>query len=119
MTYTPIVAVENEGEYWDRIEGEATLAVEQGMTDLACPHAAGSDEANHWLFTFENVRAQRYIQSGERAARDGLPIAACPHGLEPKLRDAWELGWRIVHDSPFSGFKDLEISFRGRDSVRK
>lgn len=87
------------------------------MTDRACPHAEGTDEANHWLFTFENVRARPHIQSGERAAREGLPIAACPQGLEPKLREAWELGWRITHEGPFSGFKDLDISIRG--SVRK
>ncbi|ODP35091.1 hypothetical protein [Pandoraea sp. ISTKB] len=107
------------GEYWDAIEGEAVLAVEQGMDANACPYFAGSDEATHWLFTFENFRDQPYIEDGKRAARADLPITACPSGLESPLREAWEQGWRITNEGEFRRLKDLEIEFRVTGAIRK
>ncbi|WP_150609362.1 MULTISPECIES: Rmf/CrpP family protein [Pandoraea] len=107
------------GEYWDAIEGEAVLAVEQGMDASACPYVAGSDEANYWLFTFENFRARPYVEGGGRAARAGQPITACPSGLESSLREAWEQGWRVTNDGEFRRLKDLEIEFRVTGAIRK
>lgn len=119
MSYTPINLTKDDGEYWDAIEGEAVLAVEQGMAAGTCPYFAGSDEANHWLFTFENLRAQPYIGDGKRAARAGLPITACPSGLEPSLREAWEQGWRVTNAGEFRRLKDLEIEFRAGGAICK
>ncbi|MDM8356541.1 Rmf/CrpP family protein [Pandoraea communis] len=108
-----------DGEYWDAIEGEAVLAVEKGMDASACPYFSGSDEAWYWFVTFENVRAQPHMRGGRRAARNGLPITACPPGLEPSLREAWEQGWRATNEGEFRRLKDLVVEFRVTGAICK
>lgn len=104
---------DDDGEYWDRIAGEACRAADQGLSQAVCPYAADSDEAHHWLTEFGQRLIAPFHQAGTEAARNGLPRSSCPV-LADEQQAAWLLGWDSENGSllQFSGFKDVQISGR-------
>lgn len=96
----------------DLIENETWQAVDAGKTKADCPYPEGSSNWSVWMWSFDQRKHAPYVLEGENAARNGLPISACPVNVAESLQDAWKTGWSIVRDGPFPGFKDVTIEFR-------